>query len=422
MLALVVSLLAAAPSGAAALASDDPPVRVSLNQGNYFQRGDKARVRVELGADGYLVVLRADASGRVRVLFPLDPGDDDFVRGGRKFEIRGRGDRETFAVDDREGTGLVLAAWSETPFRFDGFVRGDHWDYRVLSIQDADADPEAALLDIAQRMAPDGHFEYDAVSYTVASNRYYSGSRYPYYSHVHVGFRYGWPYHYSSYSSCYDPFWYDSFYCGSYYDPFFYRPYRYRPFSFTGGVVIVNRPRYRGGLLIDRVRPRSGGGLTFKARVDAPQSVTEVGPRLRIPQGTLVNRTTRVHGVPVAPREPTSVRVRNVFVERARPDRVRERPARRESREAEARRPERRESTGGGGSARPAPERRDGGSGRGVDRSAPSRDRGAGVSRGGGGGGGGGGRSAAASSGGGSRSSGSSGGSAPSNGGGRRRP
>src|SRR2546427_508220 len=53
--------------------TDDPPVKVWLNHDNYFQRGDKARVNVRLADDGYLLVLRTDAEGRVRVLFPLDP-------------------------------------------------------------------------------------------------------------------------------------------------------------------------------------------------------------------------------------------------------------------------------------------------------------------------------------------------------------
>src|SRR2546427_6876296 len=64
MLALAVSLALAAPSAAAA--SDDPPIHVWLNQDNYFVRGDRARVYVRSAADGYLVVLRADADGRLR--------------------------------------------------------------------------------------------------------------------------------------------------------------------------------------------------------------------------------------------------------------------------------------------------------------------------------------------------------------------
>src|SRR3989440_2542778 len=144
--------------------TDDPPVKVWLNHDNYFQRGDKARVNVRLADDGYLLVLRADAEGRVRVLFPLDPSNDDFTRGHETIEVRGRGDREAFFVDDREGSGLVLAARSSTPFKFDEFVRGDHWDYRVLDARQAGDDKEAALVDMVQRMTPDGHFDYDAVT------------------------------------------------------------------------------------------------------------------------------------------------------------------------------------------------------------------------------------------------------------------
>src|SRR2546427_1160895 len=245
MLALMASLLGAAPVTPAAptAASDDPPIKVWLNQDSYFQRGDKAKVHVKLADDGYLVVLRSDAQGRVRVLFPLDPTGDDFVRGGHTIELRRRGDREAFYVDDSDGSGLVLAARSAAPFKFDGFVRGDHWDYRVLTAREAGDDKEQALLDIVQRMSPDGHFDYDVAQYSVASvDSYYSGYNH-YYSPFGMragfgyGYGYGWPYsRYGGYSSCYDPFFYDPFFCGaSFYDPFFYRPY-YRPFIYTGGV------------------------------------------------------------------------------------------------------------------------------------------------------------------------------------------
>src|SRR5512137_2469999 len=95
LLPLLLLLAAPAPSHAAATAvrRDDPPVKVWLDHDNY-RRGDKAHVNIKLRDDGYLVVLRADADGRVRMLFPLDPGDDAFVRGGEAREIRGRGDHE----------------------------------------------------------------------------------------------------------------------------------------------------------------------------------------------------------------------------------------------------------------------------------------------------------------------------------------
>src|SRR5437667_1608102 len=418
MLTLMVSLLASAPPerAAEAIRSDDPPIKVSLNQDNYFQRGDRARVKVRTAEDGYVVVLRSDAQGRVRVLFPLDPTGDDFVRGGHTIELRGRGDREAFYVDDSDGSGLVLAARSAAPFKFDGFVRGDHWDYRVLTAREAGDDKEQALLDIVQRMSPDGHFDYDVAQYSVASvDSYYSGYNH-YYSPFGMragfgyGYGYGWPYYrYGfAYSSCYDPFFYDPFFCGaSFYDPFFYRPFAYRPFIFTGGVVIYSRPRvYGGGLFIDRARGGAGsfgGGLVFKNRYAGAPTVMGVSPRLRVPQGTLLSRAGAGRVVQVSAPPPRPARVRDSWgdpaVARA-ADRVAT-PARARGEPSERRAPE----------AQP-PARRDAGR---ADR--PSSSGGGGERRSGGGGGGGGGRASSGGGGGGSDGGGGGGG-----GGGRRRP
>jgi len=366
MLPLLVSLVASAPvhSGRAAVAirSDDPPIKVSLNQDNYFQRGDRARVKIRTAEDGYVVVLRSDAQGRVRVLFPLDPTDDDFVRGGRTIEVRGRGDRESFYVDDSDGSGLVLAARSATPFKFDEFVRGDHWDYRVLTARDAGDDKEQALLDIVQRMSPDGHFDYDVAHYSVAAvDSYYSGYNHyysPFGMRAGFGYGYGGPYYrYGfAYSSCYDPFFYDPFFCGaSFYDPFFYRPYGYRPFIYTGGFVIYSRPRYYGGgLFIDRARGGVGGGLVFKDRFAGAPTVMGVSPRLRVPQGTLLSRTGSGRVVQVSAPPPRTARVRDSWNDRAAtPTRARGEPS--ERRAPEAQPPARRDAgrgdrpSGGGG-------------------------------------------------------------------------
>ncbi|HYL20706.1 MAG TPA: DUF4384 domain-containing protein [Gemmatimonadales bacterium] len=329
VLVLLLSLAAPAPSGAAAttVRRDDPPVKVWLDQSSY-RRGDKAHVRVQLGEDGYLVVLRADASGRVRALFPLDPGDDVFVRGGEAREIRGRGDREAFAIDEREGAGLVLAVRSVTPFQFDEFVRGNHWDYRVLTKRDAGDDQEQALLDIVQRMVPTGHFDYDAVSYTVALPRaYHDGAYYPHFPSVGLGLGYGFgwprsfgfslafgdPFFFRPFffrARCFDPLLLDPFFCDPFFiDPFFF-PHRFfffpRVFVF-GRALIVLRGRtgvvdgvpVRQGLLIDGVRPGFRSRFIFRDRTP----IAATGPRLRVPTGALRSRTTPVNAVG-RPREP----------------------------------------------------------------------------------------------------------------------
>lgn len=155
-----------APMAALAVAASDPPVRVRLSD-NVYVSGDHARVNVKTAKDGYLLVLRVDTEGRVRVLFPVDPGSPATVKGGKNIEIRGRGDRDAFTVSENSGAGLVFAARSDTPFNFAQFMTGQHWNLDALAPVDSSPDPEAAMLKLVDRMG-DGHYDYDAEPYTVA--------------------------------------------------------------------------------------------------------------------------------------------------------------------------------------------------------------------------------------------------------------
>ncbi|HYT62729.1 MAG TPA: DUF4384 domain-containing protein [Gemmatimonadales bacterium] len=252
-----------------ALAQTPSPITVQINH-DRFAPGDRVRVYVEPTQDGYLVVLHADPYGRVRVLFPLDPADDDFIRGGQRQELRGRADRDAFVVDDDDGTGTVLAAWMAEPFKYDEFIRNGHWDYRVLRNESIRNDPLSGLLDIVQRMAGTGHFEYDAVTYVVErsriASRYGYGDDYydygfgsPY--HFGFGIGFGYPYAYGCGYFCnpfYDPFCYNTFWgwtprCYGYGFGFGYTFYRPRPYVFRG-VFIAGRTN--SNYVIPRDRPR----------------------------------------------------------------------------------------------------------------------------------------------------------------------
>jgi hypothetical protein len=245
-------LLAAAPGQPAAAATDDPPIQIWINNDRRFFPGDRGKVQVRTEDDGYLIVFHADPDGNLRVLFPLDPTDDNFVRGGRKYEIRGRADRESFDVDTRTGHGTVYAAVSKSAYRFDDFVLGDHWDYRNLAPSRLPRDPESELNDLVRRMAQ-GSFDYDILGYDVIERVYASSSYYdnPSYGSVYygnswccsglsLGFYFGRPYYRRpfygyAYDPFYDPFFYDPwYYSPAYYRPYYgYYPYGYYPYGYS---------------------------------------------------------------------------------------------------------------------------------------------------------------------------------------------
>jgi hypothetical protein len=256
---LLPILLAGEPAKPAAAATDDPPLRIWINNDGRFLRGDRARVHVWAEDDGYLVVLQADTEGHLKVLFPIDPTDDNFLRGGKKYEVKSRGGRDAFDVGDHTGRGTVYAAVSRTPFRFTDFVVSDHWDYRALEAQQFPEDPESDLTELVRRMAQ-GSFDYDVMSYYVVESVVYAGDSY--YYGPSVGFSYGYGgFGCGYYGSCgsgfsvslafgapfyprpyYYPY-YPYYHAYTPYYPFFYDPYYYRPYYYSS---YYYRPYYYG--------------------------------------------------------------------------------------------------------------------------------------------------------------------------------
>lgn len=262
----LVAVASPAPAVKAGLPLADPPIKVWLND-ERLVRGERARVFVRAERDGYAVVLHAEPGGRVRVLFPLDPTDDNYVRAGKKYEIRGRGDRDAFTVYDARGTGLVLAAFSPDPFRFESLVRQDHWDYRADAFRVGD-DPEADLTELVRQMAMSSGFDYDLVRYEVTERVaygpaygswwyggwWYGGWYRPWRSGIFIGIGFGPSRAFSCWTcaSFYDPWFFDPFWGPLYYHHLIrYRPYYvypywwwdawwYRPYYVSPVVVVTN--------------------------------------------------------------------------------------------------------------------------------------------------------------------------------------
>src|SRR6266516_2777717 len=140
-------------------------VRVWLSDSNY-QVGARARVFVNLRDPGYLVLLHADAAGRIRVLYPLSPDEPALAPAAATLEVSGWDDRAAFVVPAGSGGGTIVAVRSRAPLRFDDLRNDTGWDYaNSLLFQPTAGNPLAALLDIADRMTGGAHYQYDVAVY-----------------------------------------------------------------------------------------------------------------------------------------------------------------------------------------------------------------------------------------------------------------
>ncbi len=204
---MLTSIVAAALTAFAGSGADlprglqGPQIELWTDQrdANIYHRGDRVRVYFRTDTDAYVTILRVDTDGRVRVLFPEEPWDDNFARGGRAYEVRPGDERYAFYVDEYPGQGYVFAIATLDPFDYRGIVRGDHWDYAVIANNGrVTGDPYIAVQDLVDLIVP---ANYDAYSYDLATyyvEQYYDYPRFLCYDcHSYVSYPYWDPYNYS---------------------------------------------------------------------------------------------------------------------------------------------------------------------------------------------------------------------------------
>src|SRR5260370_25560362 len=145
----VLSLLAASAGGGGGVPAADgyrPRVQVWTDRGeDPYASGQGVRVHFRAEQDAYVTIIRIDTDGRVRVLFPREPWEDNFVRGARAYEVQGRSPPHPFYLDDYPAVGYILAIAAADPFSYDGLERNDHWDYRVIANGRVHGDPYVAV-------------------------------------------------------------------------------------------------------------------------------------------------------------------------------------------------------------------------------------------------------------------------------------
>jgi hypothetical protein len=180
---ILVTLLAAPPlsalGGALPRVPTEPSPRIAVwtNGGNDpFTRGDKMTVRFRTDVDGYVTIMRVDTDGRLQVLFPFRPEDDNFARGGIDHRVAGRVAEQTLRVEEYPGEGFLFALVTLDPVAFPRRGPGGDWDYAALGIPARiTEDPYAVFAGLLAVLLPDGYLGYahDVVPYFVEEQHGY---------------------------------------------------------------------------------------------------------------------------------------------------------------------------------------------------------------------------------------------------------
>jgi len=210
-------------------ASNAPYVELWADRDEVYRRGDRVKVYFRTDIDAYVTLFRVDTDGRVRVLFPIDPWEDNYARGGISYQVDARDGGHTFRVDDYPGQGYLFAIASADPFQYSRYVRGDHWDYRAIAEGGrVVGDPYVALGDLIDGIVP---ANYVAYSYDVA----------PYYVEEHYEYPRFLCYDCHTYASwpSWDPYGHS---CIRFRIVIYDDPYYYPARAYSGTRVVYRRP------------------------------------------------------------------------------------------------------------------------------------------------------------------------------------
>jgi hypothetical protein len=256
----VLLLAACAPALGAAqerLAEENPRITLRIPDRTIFHRADLVPVSFRPEENGYVTIFRIDTDGRLRVLYPARPGDDNYAEGGVEYFVPNRygyAVDHTFAIDDYPGIGYLFAVLSLDRYEYRPYVLNDHWEFRnVGNAGRVTGDPYVAVSEVLDQMLPPG-----ATVYGFDVLPYYVEAQYEYPRFV-----------------CYD--------CHAYVAYPVWDPYRYWCATFQ--VVIYDYPAWYPGSLYPATQVVVAGGARvqpqylIKARTQSDPQVVHVTRR-----------------------------------------------------------------------------------------------------------------------------------------------
>jgi hypothetical protein len=233
-----------------------PGIRVWVSGGDLFHRGDRVRVYYRTERDAYVTIFRVDTDGRVQVLFPRTPSDENLGYGGATYEVSAFDRGDAFYVDDDPGIGYVFGVASADPFDYGAVLSGGRWDVRPIADGRVHGDPRAALEDLSVQLMAQGYNDYDTHLVPYYVEQHYDYPRFMCYDcHAYT------PY------SAWDPYgaWCPRFTLVLYNDPFYYYPSYWYPTRYYQGTRVVFRTGFSPRFVFS-ARAGAGPGIAYRDR------------------------------------------------------------------------------------------------------------------------------------------------------------
>jgi hypothetical protein len=241
----------------AALHRASPGIRVWTSRGDLFNRGDRVRVFFRTEYDAHVTIFRVDTDGRVRVLFPRDPNDDNWIPGGQTYQVSHYDRGLAFLVDDYPGVGYVFGVAAADPFDYGVVLAGDRWDARLGIEGRIHSDPLPELEEMATQMLPAGYPDFDTHLVPYYVEQHYEYPRFMCYDcHAYTPW-YAW----NPYSH-----WCSRFTLVFYSDPWYYYPSYWYPTRYYGGTQVVYVAPVERSRYVFKARGGSDLGIEYRDR------------------------------------------------------------------------------------------------------------------------------------------------------------
>ena len=295
-------------SARAQAVADEVGPRVTVTADFDYAGGSReVQARFHMYDDAYVVVGHLDAGGRMKIVFPSQPGDDGFVRGDKVYQVptffAGFADEYAWryseyrnryhSVSSRNdsydaGLGYVFVIASWRPMRLDRIADGNRWQTYDVSDESYMADPREAIEELGSVIAGDNREAYtiEYAHYTTTNGAMYFLSDFDALNSGCSGYQMFPSLFYTP--SIFAPFGFGSSYYGSYGCPS-YGGYGYYGYSGFG------RPIYVGGI----------GGLAGPPGIRPPVGSPPIGsPIFHRPNLPGVVATHKPEGQSVTPMAP----------------------------------------------------------------------------------------------------------------------